>query len=62
MSLEFEDVYEPRCPACGEYMDFCQGHGEIGDPEGFEILCKHDDMDHSMCAPIACDEAPIPVD
>lgn len=26
------------CPACGESPDYCQGHGEIGDPEGAAIL------------------------
>lgn len=26
------------CPACGALPDYCQGHGEIGDPEGAAIL------------------------
>lgn len=29
---------ESRCPACGEPIDWCRGHGEIGDPEGRAIL------------------------
>lgn len=27
-----------RCPACSEPIDYCQGHGPIGDPEGWAIL------------------------
>lgn len=52
-----EDVYEPGCPACGDPIDYCQGHGEIGDPAGFAILAAHDDGDHSGCHPDGCDEA-----
>lgn len=26
------------CPACGDQADYCQGHGEIGDPEGFATV------------------------
>lgn len=37
------------CPACGEPIDYCQGHGEIGDPEGFRVLQRHDLGDHSGC-------------
>ncbi len=38
-----------RCPACGNPIDYCQGHGEIGDPIGFTILREHDDGDHERC-------------
>ncbi len=44
---EFEIV--SLCPACGSVIDYCQGHGEIGDPVGRAILDKHDDGDHSDC-------------
>lgn len=27
-----------QCPVCLDPMDYCQGHGEIGDYEGFVIL------------------------
>ena len=27
-----------KCPACGDWIDYCQGHGQIGDPEGHAIL------------------------
>ena len=37
------------CPACGEYPDYCQGHGEMGDPVGHDILTKHDNGDHTEC-------------
>lgn len=43
-----EDEY-PRCVACGATMDFCPGHGEIGDPIGNAILKAHDNEDHTMC-------------
>jgi hypothetical protein len=29
------------CPVCLEPMDYCQGHGEIGDLEGFAILQEY---------------------
>lgn len=38
-----------RCPACGEPIDYCGGHGEIGDPEGFDRLTAHDEGDHVRC-------------
>lgn len=40
---------EPECPACGEGIQWCQGHGEIGDPDGAAILAAHDEGDHSRC-------------
>lgn len=39
-----------HCPVCAELMDYCQGHGEIGDPVGFGILEMHNNGDHSKCA------------
>lgn len=38
-----------RCPVCGDAIDYCQGHGSIGDPVGAAILEAHDDGDHSQC-------------
>ena len=35
-----------ECVACGEFIDYCQGHGEIGDPVGFAMLLAHDDGEH----------------
>lgn len=51
------DIYEEegRCPYCGEYMSYCQGHGEIGDPDGFIALQKHDDDNHEDCHPNGCE-------
>lgn len=48
-----EDVYpvDSGCPACGEAPDYCQGHGEIGDIRGYNILILHDDGNHSRCHP-----------
>lgn len=37
------------CPACGAHIDHCIGHGEIGDPNGRQILDMHDEGDHSAC-------------
>jgi hypothetical protein len=45
-----------RCPVCGDVIDYCQGHGPIGDPVGARILAAHDDGDHDRCHPDAgCD-------
>lgn len=44
-----------RCPACGEAIDYCQGHGVIGDPDGAIILDMHDVGDHSRCHPDGCE-------
>lgn len=49
------DVEYSRCPACGSVIDYCRGHGEIGDPAGFAILTAHDEGDHSGCHPEGCD-------
>lgn len=46
-----------HCPACGDPIDYCQGHGEIGDPEGFAILERHDRGDHLDCHPDGCENA-----
>jgi hypothetical protein len=46
-----------RCPACGDVIDYCQGHGEIGDPMGHATLAAHDDGQHDGCHPDGCDEA-----
>ncbi len=49
---------ESRCPACGDPIDYCQGHGEIGDPAGARILAAHYDEDeHGECHPDGCDHA-----
>ena len=29
-----------KCPACGDWIDYCRGHGQIGDPEGYAALKK----------------------
>lgn len=46
--MSFE-IVEALCPACGSPTDYCQGHGEIGDPTGFAILQAHDGGDHAGC-------------
>ena len=55
---EAEDAeYVARCPACGDVIDYCQGHGDIGDPAGAAILAAHDDGDHRDCHEDGCDDA-----
>lgn len=46
------------CPACGSVIDYCQGHGPIGDYEGYAVLIAHDDDDvHIYCHPDGCEVA-----
>lgn len=37
------DLDYPRCGYCDEPIDYCQGHGAIGDPEGFEALRREEE-------------------
>lgn len=46
-----------RCPACGDPIDYCQGHGAIGDPIGHSILSAHDDGYHGRCNPAGCEDS-----
>ena len=39
------DKVESVCPACGDPIDYCQGHGEIGDPEGYAIVKQQEEQD-----------------
>lgn len=45
----------PSCPVCGAPIDYCQGHGEIGDPVGYRRMQAHDNGDHSECHPDGCE-------
>ena len=56
-----DELYETTCPACGSPLSFCQGHGEIGDPDGRAILDAHDDGYHGDCDPAGCEDA-LPLD
>jgi hypothetical protein len=57
---EIAEAFAPEpvatCPACGEPIDYCGGHGEIGDPVGSAILVAHDAGDHDDCHPEGCDD------
>ena len=44
------------CPACGEPVDYCPGHGASGDPIGHAIL-RGEDLDHDSARAIARDYA-----
>jgi hypothetical protein len=48
-------IVEPHCPACGQPIQYCSGHGSIGDPWGHDILTAHDNGDHADCDPFGCD-------
>jgi len=45
------------CPACGDHVDYCQGHGPMGDPQNYAVIRLHEDGVHSMCHPLADCEA-----
>ena len=49
-----------RCPYCTEPIDYCRGHGELGDPEGAAVLAEHDEGRHFGCDPRGCEEAEVP--
>lgn len=44
----------PRCVACAEFLDYCPGHP---DPAASAIISGHDDGNHELCAPMACESA-----
>ena len=48
-----DEEYVSVCPACGAYIDYCHGHGDIGDPHGARVLEAHDDGIHDVCHPTA---------
>lgn len=48
---EADDV--ARCPACGDPIDYCRGHG--AGSMGQFILDLHDDDDHSECHILGCE-------
>lgn len=55
--MQRDDPYwdEPRCPACGNPIDYCQGHGRIGDPVGLAIVTDHHENGiHTRCNPAGC--------
>lgn len=54
---ECDEAGLDRCIACGDVIDYCQGHGEIGDPAGYAILMNHDEGNHTDCNPAGCDLA-----
>lgn len=54
---ELPAVWEDRCPACGDLVDHCQGHGPEADPYGARIIDQHEEGDHSSCVPFGCEGA-----
>ena len=55
--LEEEEEEVSRCPACGDPIDYCQGHGKIGDRAGRNILMAHDEGEHTGCHRDGCETA-----
>lgn len=51
------DYHVEHCPACGQPIDHCHGHGMIGDPAGYHALTMHNEGHHILCHPAGCDEA-----
>lgn len=50
------EICQPtRCPACGDIIDYCQGHGQMGDPYGWRILEEHDAGNHERCHHDGCE-------
>lgn len=47
--IEMVDEGHEVCPACGQFIDYCQGHGAMTDEAGAEILDLHDADNHQLC-------------
>lgn len=48
-----------HCPVCGDPVDYCPGHGLMGDPSGWLTLRLHDRDIHTRCVPTVCVPAGI---
>ena len=46
-----DDEYVAICPACGEPIDYCQGHGGFGDSKEAKIIEACIEGEHSQCHP-----------
>lgn len=46
-----EEYGSSVCPVCGEDSDYCRGHGQIGDPYGYEVGLAHEADIHGGCHP-----------
>lgn len=51
--VEHEDEHVSRCIMCGDFIDYCQGHGD----DAVAAWEEHDFGHHEKCHPMACDEA-----
>ena len=53
-----DEDYVSTCPACGAAIDYCTGHGDIGDPDGAAVITAHHEYgDHTRCHPAGCEVA-----
>lgn len=52
-----DEEYIACCVVCGDPYDYCQGHGDIGDPNGARIQRLHDEDIHVECHPRGCEYA-----
>lgn len=48
-----EDEFVDRCLVCGDFIDYCLGHGEDGE----NLLESHEFGLHGGCNPLACEFA-----
>ncbi|QFG08199.1 hypothetical protein PBI_LAMBO_59 [Gordonia phage Lambo] len=48
------NIEPDRCLICGEFMDYCLGHGP--DTE-LDFWDSHEAGDHTRCNKLACEEA-----
>lgn len=51
-----DDGLYTRCPACGEFLEICQGHDALKDPDGWDTVLAHDYGKHDNCHPMGCEE------
>ena len=57
VTTQIADDEVSRCPACGDPIDYCPGHGRNADPVGWGTLVAHDLGAHDRCHPSGCTEA-----
>lgn len=41
--VDMDHIPSDICPVCLDPIDYCQGHGEIGDIEGYRMLQNYYD-------------------
>lgn len=57
---DMSDWEESRCLSCGQFIDYCLGHG--ADEKVDALYEDHEYGNHAACNPLACDDAPVLTD